>query len=116
MKNDLKQSAGCNPEESPDSRKLQMKMEDLMLVADTPDKIRLFQLISVKHAIKLEKLGMRHSRFRCGVRGLWAKHYGMPPRSKADAVLARVQVEIDFLKDKIEREGRQPRLPLEELP
>ena len=83
-----------------------------MMIADTPDRIRLVQLISVKHAIKLEKLGMRHSRFRCGVRGLWAKHYGMPPRSKADAVLARVQAEIDFLKDKIAKEGRQQHLPL----
>ena len=62
-----------------------------------PNGTRLFQLVAVKHAILLEAKGLRHSKFRCGVRGLWAKHYGMPPRSKAIAVIARIQEEIDSL-------------------
>jgi hypothetical protein len=68
-----------------------------MIIADNPRDIRLFQLIAAKHAISLEAKGLRHSRFRCGVRGLWAKHYGMPPRSKPLAVIARIQEEIDSL-------------------
>ena len=84
--------------------------DQLPRVYDTPAKIRLFQLISAKHAIGLEAKGMRHSRFRCGVRGLWAKHYGMPPRSKAPAVIARIQEDID----KLVFELNQLPLPLEE--
>ena len=113
MKNDSKQSAGPDPRESDSyATKIHKRVDDLMMIADTPDKIRLVQLVSVKHAIKLEKLGLRHSKFRCGVRGLWAKHYGMPPRSKADAVLAKVQAEIDFLKDRIFHSDKQQELPL----
>ena len=78
-------------------------------IADTPDKIRLFQLISAKHAIGLEAKGLRHSRFRCGVRGLWAKHYGMSPRSKPEAVIARLQEDINALHSKLNP-------PQEELP
>jgi len=65
--------------------------------ATEPCEIRLLQLLAAKHAIGLEAKGLRHSRFRCGVRGLWAKHYGMPPRSKPLAVIARIQEEIDSL-------------------
>jgi len=82
------------------------------VIADTPDKIRLFQLISAKHAIGLEAKGLRHSRFRQGVRGLWAKHYGMPPRSRPEAVIARIQADIDDLAAKIEFDANQLELPL----
>lgn len=81
-------------------------------VYDTPDKIRLFQLISAKHAIGLEAKGMRHSRFRQGVRGLWAKHYGMPPKSHPEAVIARIQEEINELDRKIQFTENQLELPL----
>lgn len=76
-----------------------------MQIAETPRQIRLFQLISAKHAILLEAKGLRHSRFRCGVRGLWAKHYGLPPRASHAKVVARIQEEIDFL-------SKQQELPL----
>ena len=78
--------------------------------ATTPGEIKLFQLIAAKHAILLEAKGLRHSRFRCGVRGLWAKHYGMPPRSKALVVAARIQEDIERLSFEI----NQLSLPLEE--
>jgi len=83
----------------------------MTIIADTPDKIRLFQLITVKHSIGLEAKGLRHSRFRCGLRGLWAKHYGMSPRSKPEAVIARVQQDIDALVTKIDHDN-QMELPL----
>ena len=79
-------------------------------VFDHPIQIRLAQLCSARAAIKLEKLGLRHSRIRCGVRGLWAKHYRMPLRSKHDAVIARITQEIKELEEKLN--GQQPELPL----
>lgn len=80
-----------------------MKISDQpsISVLSDPVEIKLVQLISAKHAIKLEKLGMRHSRIRCGVRGLWAKHYKMPPRSSHDEVLTRIQEEITQLSEKL---------------
>ena len=68
-----------------------------MTTADSPNTVRRFQLAAAKHAIALEAKGLRHSRFRKGVRGLWAAHYGMPPRSTPQAVIARIQQEIDEL-------------------
>lgn len=82
-----------------------------MHVASTPDEIRLYQLIAAKHAIMLEAKGMRHSRFRCGVRGLWAKHYGMKPRSKPLDVIARIQQDINELAERI-KSNPQQELPL----
>lgn len=64
-------------------------------VLDTPDKIRAAQLITAKHAIALEANGLRHSKIKGGVRGSWARHYGMPPKAKHLAVIARIQVELD---------------------
>jgi hypothetical protein len=79
-----------------------------MTIADTPDQIRLFQLISAKHAIGLEAKGMRHSRLRGGARKLWAIHYCMNPRAKHADVIARIQEEIDDLSQRV----NQMRLPL----
>jgi len=70
---------------------------DGCMVFRGPHETKLFGLVAAKHAIILESKGLRNSRFRCGVRGLWAKHYGMPPRSKPLAVIARIQEEIDSL-------------------
>ena len=68
-----------------------------MVTADSPNTVRRFQLAAAKHAIALEAKGMRHSRFRKGVRGLWAEYYGMPKRSTHLAVIERIQEEIDTL-------------------
>lgn len=77
-------------------------------MSESPTRTRLVQLISAKHAIGLEAKGMRHSRFRQGVRGLWAAHYNLPKRSSHEAVIARIQEEIDELTFK----ANQMELPL----
>lgn len=63
-------------------------------VINTPQGIRIYQLLAVKSAIKLEKLGMRHS---CGrsVRKMWAVQMGLKPTAKADEVITAIQAEID---------------------
>lgn len=58
---------------------------------------RLFQLHAVKGALKLEKLGMRHSKVG-SVRKAWALHFGMKANSKIDDVIARVEQEIEKIK------------------
>jgi hypothetical protein len=85
--------------------------EQAPMVADTPSKIRMFQLISAKHAIGLEAKGLRHSRLgRNGLKRLWAKHYGLPPRTKHIVIITKIQEEIEALYTKI----HQLPLPLEE--
>ena len=67
-----------------------------MQVYDTPDKIRLFQLIAAKHAILLEAKGLRNSRLgRNGLKRSWAKWYGLKPRATHLEVVERLQQEID---------------------
>jgi len=61
---------------------------------------RLFQLHAVKGALKLEKIGLRHSKVR-SVRKAWALHFGMKANTKIDDVIARVEEEIKA----IENEG-----------
>lgn len=63
----------------------------------TGDGVRVFQLLAAKSAIKLESLGMRH--LRGSVRKAWAAHYGMPARAKHDQVIARIQQDLDRLKE-----------------
>lgn len=79
-----------------------------MLAADTPDQIKLLQLISAKHAILLEAKGLRHSRLgRNGVKRLWAKHYGMAARTKHLDVIARMQQDINELAERIQPNPQQ---------
>jgi hypothetical protein len=83
-----------------------------MTILETPDQIRAAQLLSARGAIKLEKLGMRHSRLgQNGLKRLWAKHYGLSPRAKHDEVLAKINEELNSLKEKIHGCKQQP-LPL----
>lgn len=61
--------------------------------------IQLFRLNAAKRAIMVEeKTGLKHSKLG-SVRVVWAKHYGMKPRSKADAVIARIEEEIKQITD-----------------
>jgi hypothetical protein len=70
--------------------------------------VRYAQLASAKGAIRLEKLGLRHSRLgRNGLKRSWAKHYGMSARSSHDAVIARIQEEMDAI-----FENKQEEMPL----
>lgn len=52
-----------------------------------------FQLIAAKHAIKLESLGMKHS--RCSMRKAWANHLGMKQNASHAAVIAKLQSILD---------------------
>lgn len=54
--------------------------------------IRCAQLVAVKHALRLEKLGMKHS--RGSVAAMWRKHYGMPRRCSIDMVIEAVEQEL----------------------
>jgi hypothetical protein len=63
-------------------------------IIDTPEGIRYAQMAAAYHAIKLEKLGMRHSKLG-SVKALWARHLGMSPRVKHDMVLAELKAMMD---------------------
>ena len=80
-------------------------------IADTPPTIRLFQLISAKHAILLEAKGLRHSRIRGGVRGMWAKHYGLAAKTPAVVVLDHIKREMEEIRGRIVADN-QLELPL----
>jgi len=62
------------------------------VTATGPDAIRYFQLAAVKWALSLEILGMK--RRGKSVRSMWAKHYGLPPRTRAEVVRERVVAEM----------------------
>lgn len=70
----------------------------MTIAIDRPNGISLFQLITVKSALKLEKLGMKHS--RGSVRKMWALHFGLKASAKIDEVIARVEQEIETIKAK----------------
>jgi hypothetical protein len=59
-------------------------------IINTPEGIRYFQMAAAKGAIRLEKLGMRHSKIG-SVKALWARHLGMSPRVKHDVVIAKLE-------------------------
>jgi hypothetical protein len=63
-------------------------------VIDKPDAIRCAQLLAAKKAIKLEKAGMRHSSGK-SIKAAWARHFQMPARSTHDAVIARIDAELN---------------------
>lgn len=52
----------------------------------------LFSLLAAKSAIKLEKLGLKHS--RGSVRQHWARHLGLSTRAKHDQVIAAIEAKI----------------------
>jgi hypothetical protein len=80
-------------------------------VADHPDDIRAWQLITARGAVRLEAKGLRHSRLGPnGAKKLWAKHYGLSPRVKHEVVIARMTQEIELLQEK--RNARLSQQPL----
>lgn len=52
-----------------------------------------YQLLAVKHAIKLEAIGMKHS--RGSVRKHWAVELGLKPNAKHADVVARIDSIIE---------------------
>jgi hypothetical protein len=59
-------------------------------VFDTPSSIKYFQLAAARGAIRLERLGMRHSRGR-SVKAMWARHLGMKRGATHAAVIAELE-------------------------
>jgi hypothetical protein len=71
-------------------------------VFNTPEQIRLVQLLSARGAIRLEQRGLRHSRLgKNGVKRLWVKHFHLPPRTSFDELLDRFDLEINKLKEQL---------------
>jgi hypothetical protein len=80
-------------------------------VFDTPEKINAFKLATSKAAIKLEALGMRHS--RVNVTAMYMKHYGIPGRATAknrELVLQKIQQELDQIKQELDFNSTPPEL------
>lgn len=66
-----------------------------MQVFDTPDKIRFFQLVAQRGAVKLEALGMRRSRGRSAT-AMLKEHYHVKTRTQ---VLECLEAEIAQYKE-----------------
>lgn len=77
-------------------------MKEVMVFTGA-NRIHMVQLLSVKAAIKLEMHGLRHS--RGSVSAMWAKKYGLSPRTSKAKVLKRIQEEIDRYEVKIRNES-----------
>lgn len=60
----------------------------------TGDHTRVYQLIAVKSALKLEKLGMRHSKLG-SIRKPWALKLGLKANAKIDDVIAAVEKRLE---------------------
>lgn len=60
--------------------------------------IKFAQLAAAKAAIKLEKLGLRHSRIG-SVRRLWAIHMGLRPTARHDQVIEQIEREMREIED-----------------
>lgn len=65
-------------------------------VADTPDGISAFQLVTVKHALKAEKAGMQMTRGP-KLRKPWAIKLGLRPNASYDDVIAAVEAKLALL-------------------
>lgn len=65
-----------------------------MSVIDTPDRIRVFRLIALKHAFRLEQLGMRRSRGP-SARKMLCVESGLPPRTPAATILEEISALIE---------------------
>jgi hypothetical protein len=72
--------------------------------------IRAFQMKCAKRAIKLEKLGLRHSRLRGGAKRLWAKHFNLPANASHDDVIAKLDESITSLEKEYQNEHQQQSL------
>jgi hypothetical protein len=63
------------------------------VVFDGPVATRIYQLIAAKHAIKLEKLGMKHSSGK-SVRKHYALLLGLKPNAKHNDVILAIEARI----------------------
>ena len=56
--------------------------------------VTVFQLLAVKGAIKLEKLGMKHSSGK-SIRKMWALQLGLKANAKHDEVIAAIEKKLE---------------------
>lgn len=68
-------------------------------VADTKDGITAFQLVTVKHALKLESKGIKMTRGP-KIRKPWAIKLGLKASASYEAVIAAVDAQLTILKAK----------------
>lgn len=74
-----------------------MSTEDTLIVNIgnvKPDPIRLFHLLSLRGAVKLEKLGMR--RHGKSAKSVAIEEFGLAKRAKHDEVIERINQEIRY--------------------
>ena len=57
----------------------------------------LFQMMAVRSALRLEKLGMSHSKLG-KIRKPWAIKMGLKPNVKIDEVIAKIDERIEWIK------------------
>lgn len=74
-------------------------MSDDTIVCDTPDKIRMFSLLSMRGRLKLEMKGMRFK----SVRGMTTasvikKMFGLPKGCRNQKAMDRLEEEIESMK------------------
>lgn len=67
---------------------------DKTIVIDTPEGIQFAQLAAVKGALRLESLGMRHSKLG-KIRKGWAVRLGLKPSTKYPELIAHIQKLMD---------------------
>lgn len=68
----------------------------MSIIIDKPNGISLFQAMAARSAIKLQALGMKHSRMN--VRKVWAIHLGLKPNAKCEVVIAALDKKIEEIK------------------
>lgn len=71
-------------------------MTDQAIVFDTPDGIEYAQLASVKHALRLESVGIKMKRGK-SVKGMWAPKFGLSNRCKHEDLIEKINLRLDFL-------------------
>lgn len=72
----------------------------------TGEGVTLYQLSAARSAIKLEKIGMKHSSGR-SVRKHWALQLGLKANAKADEVIETLTKKIDGIKANLKPEEVQ---------
>lgn len=72
-------------------------MSDGVIVCDTPDKIRFFQLLSMKGRLKLEMKGMRF-KGRTTTAAAIKKMLGLPKGCRNQKAMDALEQEIDAMK------------------
>jgi hypothetical protein len=68
------------------------------VIATGPVGTKIFQLLAVKGALRLESLGMKHSKIR-SLRKVWALEMGLKANAKYPEILAKIEEKLTELKN-----------------